>query len=263
VESYNGSTYFKIFKMAIKVDEVYTTVLSVLNKEQRGYLTPYEFNQIATQVQLEIFESYFESLTQQLRDPQNSSEYVDRVKTLEEKIATFEKNAVAAVVLSGIFGETTLPTDTHRFGMLQYTNGSNLPVEVEKLSRKDFLTARRSPLAAPSIDYPICYLEGSKLYILPGIISVAGVGGAPTQGYQVEYVRKPINPVWNYTVGSVGQYIFDPVANSVSKDFEISDIDQSELILKILAYAGVVVRDQEIIQAAAGQALQIDQSQQS
>ena len=41
--------------MALNVNTVYTTVLSILNKEQRGYLTPYEFNQIATQVQLEIF----------------------------------------------------------------------------------------------------------------------------------------------------------------------------------------------------------------
>ena len=51
--------------MAINVNTVYTTVLSILNKEQRGYLTPDEFNKVATQVQLEIFESYFENLNQQ------------------------------------------------------------------------------------------------------------------------------------------------------------------------------------------------------
>ena len=45
--------------MAINVNTVYTTVLSILNKEQRGYLTPYEFNQLATQVQLDIFENFF------------------------------------------------------------------------------------------------------------------------------------------------------------------------------------------------------------
>ena len=30
--------------MAINANTVYTTVLSILNKEQRGYLTPDEFN---------------------------------------------------------------------------------------------------------------------------------------------------------------------------------------------------------------------------
>ena len=41
--------------MAINVNTVYQTVLLILNKEQRGYMTPTEFNSVATQVQLEIF----------------------------------------------------------------------------------------------------------------------------------------------------------------------------------------------------------------
>ena len=45
--------------MAINVDQVYKTVLLIINKEQRGYLTPDEFNKLATQVQLEIFEKFF------------------------------------------------------------------------------------------------------------------------------------------------------------------------------------------------------------
>ncbi len=72
--------------MAINVDKVYKTVLLIINKEQRGYLTPDEFNKIATQVQLEIFESYFETLNQQMRLPQNESEYGDRYKTVQEKL---------------------------------------------------------------------------------------------------------------------------------------------------------------------------------
>ena len=63
--------------MAINVNTVYTTVLSILNKEQRGYITPEEFNKLGTQVQLEIFENYFEDLNQQLRVPQTDSEYAN------------------------------------------------------------------------------------------------------------------------------------------------------------------------------------------
>ena len=77
--------------MAISVDTVYKTVLLILNKEQRGYMTPDEFNKIATQVQLETFENYFESLNQQLRVPDNDSEYADRIKNIDEKIAIFKK----------------------------------------------------------------------------------------------------------------------------------------------------------------------------
>ena len=65
--------------MAINVNTVYQTVLLILNKEQRGYITPNEFNKLATQVQLEIFEQYFEDLNQQLRGPGYEDEYADRV----------------------------------------------------------------------------------------------------------------------------------------------------------------------------------------
>ena len=69
--------------MAINVNTVYQTVLLLLNKEQRGYLTPAEFNSIATQVQLDIFENYFEELNQQLRVPQADVDYSDRIMNLD------------------------------------------------------------------------------------------------------------------------------------------------------------------------------------
>ena len=188
----------------IDVNTVYTTVLSILNKEQRGYLTPFEFNNLGRQVQLEIFESYFEDLNQMLRVPQETTEYADRVKLLREKIATFETSAAVTVALSGSFGQYDFSAQNpavHRFGMLEYTNGSNLPVEVEKVTRHDFLSYRRSPLTTPTEDYPICYIEGTNIKILPGIASAAaGANGSPAKVYTLEYVKKPIDPVWNYTV---------------------------------------------------------------
>ena len=69
--------------MAVNVDTVYRTVLLILNKESRGYLTPDEFNKTAAQVQLEIFNEYFEDLNQQYIVNSNDSEYSDRVKNLE------------------------------------------------------------------------------------------------------------------------------------------------------------------------------------
>ena len=65
--------------MAINVNTVYQTVLTILNKEQRGYITPDEFNKIGTQVQLDIFEQYFDDLNQQLRVPQADVDYSDTV----------------------------------------------------------------------------------------------------------------------------------------------------------------------------------------
>ena len=77
--------------MAVNIDTVYKTVLLILNKENRGYMTPDEFNRTATQVQLDIFNNYFEDLNQQLRVPDNDSEYSDCQKNLQQKIAIFEE----------------------------------------------------------------------------------------------------------------------------------------------------------------------------
>ena len=75
--------------MAINVDTVYKTVLLILNKEQRGYITPDEFNKTATQVQLDIFEQYFDDLNQQLRVPQADYDYADRQMNIKSPTAQY------------------------------------------------------------------------------------------------------------------------------------------------------------------------------
>ncbi|MGI9555840.1 MAG: hypothetical protein ACR2M9_03185, partial [Cyanophyceae cyanobacterium] len=87
--------------MAINVNTVYTTVLSILNKEQRGYITPEEFNKLGTQVQLEIFENYFEDLNQQLRVPQADSEYTNRQKNIDNCISIFKTIGTTTYVQTG------------------------------------------------------------------------------------------------------------------------------------------------------------------
>ena len=80
--------------MAISINQVYQTVLYVLNKEQRGYIPPAEFNTLAEQAQLTIFEKYFDDLNQALRMAPNDSEYANRVKTNQEKIDVFEEEKI-------------------------------------------------------------------------------------------------------------------------------------------------------------------------
>ena len=71
----------------VKIDTVYQTVLALANKEQRGYITPQEFNLFADHAQMSIFEQYFYDLNQFKRVPGNQSDYADMVTILEDKIA--------------------------------------------------------------------------------------------------------------------------------------------------------------------------------
>ena len=67
----------------VSIDNVYKTVLNILNKENRGYITPAEINSLANQAQNEIFEGYF-SLRNYVVS--NDSDYSDIRKNVEEKI---------------------------------------------------------------------------------------------------------------------------------------------------------------------------------
>ena len=45
--------------MAINVNTVYRTVLSLTNREQRGFMTPDQYNRLARMAQLDLFEKAF------------------------------------------------------------------------------------------------------------------------------------------------------------------------------------------------------------
>ena len=234
--------------MAINVNTVYQTVLMILNKEQRGYMTPTEFNKVSTQVQLEIFEKYFDDLNQQLRVPQADTDYADRQENIDEKIAIFKTFGNA------VYDNTTLPSspfftlpsfDSYNESVAFYRLGNvlyNNEKVVQRLDRREFYYANQSKLTKPSKINPAYLYENQKLFIKPTSI---------VDSIKVDYVRKPKDVVWGFIVGNLGQYKFQPGATTV--DFEIHVSEQTEVILKILLYAGIIIRDPQVVQAAAAQ----------
>ena len=142
--------------MAINVNTVYQTVLSILNKEQRGFLTPSEFNKLGTQVQLDIFEKYFEDLNQQLRVPQADADYSDRVMNVDEKLAIFKTFGTAIYNNSSNpkLKSFSLPTqddygnnvDFYRLGTVTYKDDKGDITELQRLSRTEFYNIERSQL---------------------------------------------------------------------------------------------------------------------
>ena len=76
----------------VSIDTVYQRVLALANKEQRGYITPQEFNLLANQAQVQIFEQYFYDLNQFHRNPGNDSAAGDSVDDIEDNIYTLERS---------------------------------------------------------------------------------------------------------------------------------------------------------------------------
>jgi hypothetical protein len=237
--------------MAINVNTVYQTVLMILNKEQRGYMTPTEFNTVATQVQLEIFEKYFDDLNQQLRVPQADTDYADRQENIDEKLAIFKTFGNAIYTTVAGLSYFVLPTSDGYSDVVSFYRLGNVLYNdekvVQRLDRREFYYANQSRLTKPSTINPAYLYENQKLFVKPTSI---------IDKIKVDYVRKPSNVVWGFTPGALGQYEWNETAYSLnnptgSTDFEIHESEQIEVVLKILLYSGIIIRDPEVVQTAA------------
>ena len=234
--------------MAVSVDTVYRTVLLILNKEQRGYMTPDEFNKTATQVQLEIFNEYFDNLNQQIRIPDNDTEYADRVKNLQEKIAIFQTDGTC--VFSVDHFDIPTAADFYKLGTVIYNDDK----EVQYVQPNELLELNLSPITKPSTYWPVYTYKNFNIRVYPTTITGNGV-------ISCTYVRKPYNPRWGFTTSPATnyQYVYNPLQYNPStqptgsQNFDLHPTEQTNLIIKILLYSGVIIKDPQIVQAAAQQ----------
>jgi hypothetical protein len=277
-------------------------------------------------VQLDILDTYFETINQQLRVPQNESEYGDRYKTVQEKLDVFktigdcaftaattttkafftpptssgvasgtqllsattnqtvfplttitqsqvEDSSVTVTYLGvaytdynitgGVFNLTagSLPTgaannivitlypqDFYKLGSLLYRDDR----AVEPIQRYELAQLNLSPISKPSDYFPVYLYENRKIEIYPQTITTV----------QATYVRKPADPSWNFSlslpVSASSYYVWDP---TTSVNFELDITEQTNVIIQILLYAGIVIKDQVIVQAAASEIAQEQQNE--
>jgi hypothetical protein len=214
--------------MSVSVDTVYQRVLAILNKEQRGYVTPQEFNLFANQAQLDIFEQYFYDINQFGRMHGNDTEYSDMLNLLNEKINIFEVTAAMTHAGSGLW---TAPANLYRIGTIIYNNN-----EVERINQNEFLYINKSPLTKPSDERPIFIANttGYKVY-----------GAAPLEtGVTCNYIKRPATVEWAGTL--INGSLVNNAGNSV--DFELHPSEETELVYKILELAGIAIKDPSVYQ---------------
>jgi hypothetical protein len=240
--------------------------------------------------------------------PDNDSEYADRIKNIQEKIAIFQEigdceyigpyfnvpassgtlvtetittvlnqlqytliNLSAAQLASGsvtvsfngiiqpetewsingnILSLTTLLAagisiivtirgyDFYKLGTVIYNDDK----EVQYVQPNELLELNLSALTKPTKYYPVYKYKDFKLYVYPNSI---------IDKITTTYLRKPLNPSWNFTATApYYQYIYSP---SSSVNFELHPVEQTTVITKILLYSGIVIKDPQIVQIAAQQ----------
>tara|TARA_R100000951_G_scaffold107029_1_gene102059 strand:+ start:1206 stop:1904 length:699 start_codon:yes stop_codon:yes gene_type:complete len=219
--------------MSVNVNTVYSRVLAILNKEQRGFLTPQEFNLFANQAQMDLFEQYFYDINQFSRIPGNSTEFSDMLNILNEKIAPFIKESTLSTFAGGAL---TRPADFYRLGNIRIGN-----VEAQRLNRNEYLVVNASPLTTPSTAFPVFFEKEHGFVVYDG-------STAKVSGVFIDYIKRPVTVQWGgVNVNGVPQY---SSAETHSTNFELHSSEETELVIKILELAGVLLKQLEVTQYA-------------
>tara|TARA_Y100001980_G_C14553610_1_gene339125 strand:- start:1306 stop:2277 length:972 start_codon:yes stop_codon:yes gene_type:complete len=313
------------------INTVRNTVLSVLNKNNYGYLSPADFNLFAKQAQLDIFESYFYQYNYQINKEnarQSGTGIADLAKGIEESMDLFSVtkglnlDSTAAgqylmpsevttgsdyylvnkvlvyktTITSGITTDNPNPNelvdanvgvDFNADGIVagdivavetatqgvQYVTvvsvdsgtqitvtgtvltAANFPYtiitantqqnEAEKVTHSKITMLNNSIYTAPTFEYPAYTSEEVSMQVFPQTSMTAGRVIA-------QYFRYPKDPNWTYVTLTGGEPVFNQ-SDPDYQDFEIPLDDQDNLIMKILQYAGVTIREPEVYQFATGE----------
>ena len=234
----------------VGIDTVYQRVLALANKEQRGYITPQEFNLFANQAQLEVLDQYFADMNQLSRITGNETEYSDMLEAINEKIGILKVHDFSIGV--GPKGVAALPMDMYRLGDV-YTPTGNISTQV---NLNQLMQLKLSPLTMPSAARPTHTLQASTTTgAMNGEISIFPLANS----INISYVKRPNIARWGYVVIS-DKALYDPTPGNTT-DFELHPSEETELVYKILKLSGAAIQRQDIAQFAQGMEASIQQKE--
>lgn len=215
------------------INDIRNMVDFILNKESRGYITPLQFNTFAKQAQQEIVDDYFYDYNKAIVGRNSRVNYKDILKKTKENMDVFIMPPTD-LLFSNTTNLFSAPDDFYTTITLLYNNK-----EIEEVQRDKLFYLLENQMSSPSIFYPV-YVKYNDMYkVYPETIE---------SGVKLIYFRNPKDPNWTYEMIG-GNAIFNP-SKPGFQDLEIGFDDKFEIIAKILKYAGLNIRDTEIVQAA-------------
>jgi len=229
------------------VNRVYSALKDLVNKDQRGFVTPAVFNNFAQVAQMNIYNSLFSVLDSskivRLRnaDPKSDKSTTKRV---EEDLSTFIKRSTISQA-NGVFDK---PTDLARvisatsFGSILMNTSTKVvipviydPIKLDYILRSELsIPTETAPVAAIFDDIEV-YPTTIKKIILTYYKQPQGLN--PVTG-----AKTTTMPRFGYTVVA-GKEIYS-AANSV--DFELPEHYFADLVVEIAKLIGVNLRDTDV-----------------
>ena len=221
----------------IFIDTVYQKVLALANKEQRGYITPLEFNLLANQAQELIFEQYFYDLDQFKRRDTDETSLSDMEELIENKLAEFTN-------VQPLGGGTTYP-DNYRTGRIFALDvATNMNYEAKHIEMNEIRNYLGSEFHMMGLRQNPVYHKSN----MPGSdVEVYNHQGLITTGVTCEIVIRPERIEWGYDV--IAEKALYNASRSTNSQLHASE--ETELVNKILGLAGIVINKPDLAQAGA------------
>lgn len=236
------------------INSVRNGVLSVLNKNNYGYISPSDFNLYAKQAQTELYEEYFSSYNKTI-NMENArmagTEYADIENNIAEVLESFLRNDLLTQVAPSTneyYFPSLTTTGYNAYMISKLTCYDSLGVrlgEAEKISNARINMLLDSMLTAPTTKYPAYIIEEDKITVYPATFNT------PTS-LKCSYFRIPKDPKWTYITLLNGEPAFDQ-SQPDYQDFELPAEDEYKLITKILEYCGMSIRETEVTQFGMAQ----------
>lgn len=315
------------------INTVRNTVLSVLNKNNYGYLSPSDFNLFAKQAQLDLFEKYFYEYNYQINKENarmSGTGLADITRSIEEELNIFSETKGLYKQLDNTYFSPSVTTTGSDYYLLNkvlvyedvldegvttgfdvgqdhiidsnadfttdvsigdivavekggvqylkvlainsatditvsgsYIDAIDIPYaiykkgtrmnEAEKVTHSKITMLRNSVYTAPNLLFPAYTTEGASMDVFPE--DVNSIGRVMSQ-----YIRYPKDPNWTYISLINGEPSFDP-SQPDFQDFELALDSEADLIMKILQYAGVSIREADVYQFSDKEETETNQSQ--
>jgi hypothetical protein len=232
--------------MAVNIDTVYQKVLALCNKEQRGYITPQEFNLMADKAQKEIYDSYFHDLKMAYHKPTKTDmTHADEIDILKEKLHPFKVENPNITQESGD-NTVTLPSDLYFIDTISTDAGV-----FQEVDREEILTMLGNPLTTPTSSRPVYSRYQNQLQIYP----------TPTAEIEISihYWKEPTKPEWGYVV--INKKALYNSNSTYSTNFELHASEEENIVSRILQLAGVIIMKPGIVEIGGADKVSIKQSQ--
>tara|TARA_R100000541_G_scaffold15843_3_gene25308 strand:+ start:1581 stop:2537 length:957 start_codon:yes stop_codon:yes gene_type:complete len=248
----SGSGYADIVKGLEEVVDSFSSTKSVVSKGLSNYDLPedyYLINKINYYNNFQTSGSATSFTTNKLIDSNALFTTTVQVGSL---VSNVESGNTAFVVQ--IINNTELLLTQNLFGGGAGSSYSivgtayNSIREVERVSQNKIFYLNSSPLTSPSVIYPAYVLggandtiSGNTITIYPQTLTIEGT-------IITQYIRYPKDPNWTYfNIITGGEPSFDETAADY-QDFELPESDETNIINKILQYAGMSIREVALAQ---------------